>query len=76
MMAGSGNHSCHPPLERTTYRAGTSSQVPVAGILEMVVQNLRTPIDLSADPTTAIAELEPMRQRILEEPSEVAAAQR
>jgi hypothetical protein len=43
--------------------------------LETVVQNLRTPVDLSADPATAVAELEAMRQRILEEALEVAAAQ-
>jgi hypothetical protein len=76
MMAGSGDHSCRPPLERTTYGAGTSSQVPVAGILEIVVQNLGTPIDLSVDPATAASELEATRQCILEEALEVAAAKR
>jgi hypothetical protein len=75
MMAGSGDHNRCPPLKQATYGAGASSQVPVAGTLEMAVQNLRTSVNLSADPTTAMAELEATCQRILEEALEVAAAQ-
>jgi hypothetical protein len=76
MMASSGDHSRLPPLERTTHGAGTSSQVPAAGILETSVQHLRTPVDLSTDLATAAAELETTRQRILEEALEVAGTQR
>jgi hypothetical protein len=76
MMAGSDDHSCRPPLERTMYRARTSSQVSVASILEMAVQNLHAPVDLSTNPATATAELEATRRHILEEALEVAAAQR
>jgi hypothetical protein len=37
MMASSSNHSFRPPLERMMHGAGTSSQVPIAGILETAV---------------------------------------
>jgi len=76
MMASTGDRSRRPPLERATTEAGTSHPAPTPSALEAAVQDLLTPVTLSADPATVAAELETARQRILDDAIKVNTAQR